>query len=60
MDSSRREVEMMRLIEGEILMILDLFREKYGPGYAKDGAVSRLQAKLSMMLSASRLREVAE
>ncbi len=39
----------MMLTMEEILLILDLLREKYGFGYA-DGAVGRLQAKLSIML----------
>lgn len=34
----------------EIRVLLDLLREKYGPGYSSDPVVGALQAKLSVML----------
>jgi hypothetical protein len=40
----------MTLTKNEILLVLKLMEEKYGPGYAKDPLASRLQAKLSIML----------
>lgn len=40
---------MPRLTLEEIHLILDALRDKYGPGYAKDPTVGKLQAKLSMM-----------
>ena len=42
----------------EIRCLLELIREKHGPGYAKDEAVARLQAKLSIwgQLAAERER----
>ena len=38
------------LTREEVLIVLDLIRNKYGSGYAEDPAVGALQAKLSMML----------
>lgn len=40
---------MPRLTLEEIRLILDALRDNYGPGYAEDPAVGKLQAKLSMM-----------
>ena len=42
----------MLLSVKEIQLILDLLRNKYGPGYSLDPAVAQLQAKLSVMLEA--------
>lgn len=41
----------------EILLILDLLREKYGPGYAENKEIYTLQTKLSIMLEIARERE---
>lgn len=41
----------MKLTKEEILFILDLMRDRFGPGYA-DGPAGKLQAKLSIMLEA--------
>ena len=49
----------MLLTKDEIVLILDLMREKYGHGYA-DGAAGRLQAKLSIMLQAKIQVEAAD
>ena len=38
------------LTKPEIRIILDLLREKHGPGYADDSNVAALQGKLSIML----------
>jgi hypothetical protein len=38
------------LTHKEILLILKLLQDKYGPGYAENKEVSALQAKLSIML----------
>lgn len=38
----------------DIKIILEALREKYGPGYADDPKIGRLQAKLSIMLEAKR------
>lgn len=40
----------MRLTEEEIRIILDLLKEKYGPGYSSNKEIGKLQAKLSIML----------
>lgn len=40
----------------EIQLLLDLLREKHGPGYAKDPEVGKLQAKLSIMLEVASQR----
>jgi hypothetical protein len=54
--------------QAEIFFVLDLLREKYGPGYSDavvllyDGGkveVGSLQAKLSIMLQAAAQRESA-
>tara|TARA_R100001132_G_C3271239_1_gene93342 strand:- start:2792 stop:2938 length:147 start_codon:yes stop_codon:yes gene_type:complete len=42
----------MKLSKEEILLILEEIRKNHGPGYAKEEKVSRLQAKLSIMLEA--------
>ena len=47
------------LTEREIHLILDLIREKHGPGYAADKEVGVLQGKLSIMLEVARKREAA-
>ena len=38
------------LTKKEILFILDLIKEKHGPGYSDNRDVGILQAKLSIML----------
>ena len=38
------------LSKEEILFILELIKEKYGPGYAEDRTIGTLQAKLYIML----------
>ena len=43
----------MSLTKDEILLILDLITEKYGPGYCMEPIeVGKLQAKLSILLEA--------
>ncbi len=37
------------LTYGEILAILELLRDRYGPGYATEDTIRLLQAKLSIM-----------
>lgn len=48
---------MITLNVTEIELLLTLIREKHGPGYALDPVVSKLQGKLSIMLSAAARKE---
>lgn len=43
----------------EILLILDLLKDRYGPGYSEDREVASLQAKLSIMLEVKQRMEEA-
>lgn len=47
----------MILTADEILLILGLLREKYGPGYSKDKEIALLQTKLSILLEAKQRLE---
>lgn len=48
----------MILSKEEINLILELLREKYGPGYSEEKEVAVLQTKLSLMLEMCRLKDV--
>ena len=47
----------MPLTSEEVLLFLELLREKHGPGYSKDPKIGKLQAKLSILLEMAHRRE---
>lgn len=47
----------MHLSSEEILLILDLIDDKYGPGYSSEPNIAALQGHLSLLLEMARKRE---
>jgi hypothetical protein len=45
------------LTSKQIMILLNLLREKYGPGYSSEEGVGSLQAYLSIMLEVAHRRE---
>lgn len=50
----------MPLTYKECKLLLELLKDKYGPGYSDDALVGHLQAKLSILLEVAYRREQGE